>query len=108
MTDYASPLLLGYARRDLYLSDPHIEQMKQDLKALADLEGYTMGPVYVEDPASAPAAFDALVEAVKRHEITTVLLPDWRHLALVGAPAAIKQQFEQVTGARFLLYSADP
>lgn len=102
------PLLLGYARRDLYLSDPHIEDMKQELKAIANLEGYTMGPVYVEDPASAPAAFDALIESVHRDQITTVLLPEWRHLALLGDPATIKQQFERVTGAHFLLYEPAP
>ncbi|MFI5693493.1 hypothetical protein ACIA58_16720 [Kribbella sp. NPDC051586] len=101
-------MLLGYARRDLYLSDPHIEELKREFSTIAKLEGCTMGPVYVEDPASAPAAFDALVHSASCDEITTVLLPEWRHLALVGNPASIKHQFERVTGAHFLLYDSDP
>ena len=106
VTDYTRPLLLGYARRDLYLSDQHIRRVKQEFAAMAKVEGYTMGSVYIEDPDTAPAAFDALVESVNRYDITAVLLPEWRHLALVGDPAAMKQKFERATGARFMLYDA--
>lgn len=106
MTDHTRPLLLGYARRDLYLSGQHIHRVKQEFAAMAKAEGYTMGSVYIEDPDTAPAAFDALVESVNRYDITTVLLPEWRHLALLGDPVAVKQKFERATGARFMLYDA--
>ncbi|MFD7161109.1 hypothetical protein ACFV9C_41450 [Kribbella sp. NPDC059898] len=106
MTDFTRPLLLGYARRDLYLSSRHVQRVKQEFADLAKLEGHTMGTVYVEDPDTSPAAFDALVESVNRYEITTVLLPEWRHLALVGDPMVVKQRFERATGARFLLSDA--
>jgi hypothetical protein len=108
VTDYTRPLLLGYARRDLYQSNQHVERVKQEFAAIAKVEGYTMGSTYIEDPATVPAAFEALIESVNRYEISTVLLPEWRHLALVDDPAAVKAQFERVTGARFLLYDPAP
>ncbi|MFB6726270.1 hypothetical protein ACFCV3_39235 [Kribbella sp. NPDC056345] len=108
MTDYTSPLLLGYARRDLYLSDQRVERVKREFAAIAKVEGYTMGSVYVEDPATVPAAFEALVESVNRYEVTAVLLPEWRHLALIDDPAAVRFQFERATGARCLPYDLGP
>lgn len=102
--DYARPLLLGYARRDLYLSDRHVDDLERELGAFAQLEGFAMGSVYLESPDTAPAAFEALVTSVNRYEVTAVVLPDLRHLALVGDPEAAKRQFERVTGARLILH----
>jgi hypothetical protein len=108
VTDYIRPLLLGYARRDLYLSDRHVTAVKRGFGAFAQLEGFAMGSVYLEEPDTAPAAFEALVASVNRYEITTVVLPEWRHLALVGDPEAVRRQFERVTGARFVLHEVTP
>ncbi|TCC18672.1 hypothetical protein [Kribbella sindirgiensis] len=108
MTDYARPLLLGYARRDLYLSDRHIDDLKCEFEAFAKLEGFAMGSVYLEDPDTAPATFEALVASVNRCQITAVVLPSLRHLALVGKPAAVQVQFERVTGARIVLHKVAP
>lgn len=108
MTDYTRPLLLGYARRDLYLSDRRVNDLRRELGAFAQLEGFAMGSVYVEDPDTAPAAFDALVASVSRDEITAVVLPSLRHLALVGDPAQVRVQFERVTGARIMLHEVTP
>jgi hypothetical protein len=104
VTDYSRPLLLGYARRDLYLSDRHVNELKRQLGSFAQLEGFAMGSVYIEDPDTAPAAFEALVASVNRYEVTAVVLPEWRHLALVGDLEVVRRQFERVTGARFLLH----
>lgn len=108
VTDYSRPLLLGYARRDLYLSDRHVHDLRRELGAFAELEGFAMGWVYVEDPDTSPAAFEALVASVNRYEITAVVLPGLRHLALVGDPDEIRVQFERVTGARIMLHEATP
>ncbi|MEV5967302.1 hypothetical protein AB0L70_36375 [Kribbella sp. NPDC051952] len=106
MTDYTRPLLLGYARRDLYLSNQHVERMKAELTKFAAVEGFAMGSTYVEHRETAPAAFNALVESLNRYEPTAVVIPDWRHLALIGDPERVKREFERVTGARFMLYDA--
>lgn len=102
--DYTRPLLLGYARRDLYLSDRHVDDLKRELGAFAQLEGFAMGSVYLEGPDTAPAAFEALVISVNRYEISAVVLPELRHLVLAGDPGAVKRQFERVTGARLMLH----
>jgi hypothetical protein len=106
VTDDTRPLLLGYARRDLYVSDQHVELLKADLTKFAAVEGFAMGSTYVENVETAPAAFNALVESLNRYEHTAVVIPDWRHLALVGDPERVKREFERVTGARFMLYDA--
>lgn len=103
LVDYTRPLLLGYARRDLYLSDLQLDEMKVELGAFATLEGFTIGTVYVEDSEMAPAAYEALVTSVNRYEVAAVVVPDLRHLALVGDPAVVKERFERATGARIML-----
>jgi hypothetical protein len=108
VTDYPRPLLLGYARRDLYLSDRHVSDLKRELGAFAHAGDFAMGSLYVEDPETAPAAFEAMVASVNRYEITAVVLPSMRHLALVGDPADVHVQFERVTGARIMLHEATP
>jgi hypothetical protein len=108
VTDYSRPLLLGYARRDLYLSNRHVNDLKRELGDFARLEGFLMGSVYVEDPETAPQAFEALVASVNRYEITAVVMPSLRHLALVGDPAEVRVRFERVTGARIMLHEVTP
>lgn len=108
VTDYSRPLLLGYARRDLYLSGRHVDDLKRELGKFAQLEGCLMGSVYVEDPETAPQAFDALVASVNRCQITAVVLPGLRHLALVGDPAEVRVRFARVTGARIMLHEVTP
>ncbi|MFB6724822.1 hypothetical protein ACFCV3_31890 [Kribbella sp. NPDC056345] len=108
MTDYTRPLLLGYARRDLYPSDEHVERLKDELQKFAAVEGFAMGSIYVERRATAPAAFNALVESLNRYELTAVVIPGWQHLELIGDPGTVKQEFEQVTGARLMLYDPGP
>jgi hypothetical protein len=103
VTDYTRPLLLGYARRDLYLSDRHVDDLKCELEAFAQLEGIAVGSVYVEDPDPAPATFEALVASVNRYQITAVVLPSLRHLALVEDPAKVQVQFERCTRARIIM-----
>lgn len=108
MTDYTRPLLLGYARRDLYLSDRHVADLKRDLEAFAQLEGLALSSVYIEDPDTAPAAFEALVASVNRYEITAAVLPSLRHLALVGDPAQVTVQFKRVSADRIMLHEVIP
>ncbi|MGZ0148996.1 hypothetical protein ACXJJ3_18115 [Kribbella sp. WER1] len=67
-----------------------------------------MGSVYVEDPETAPQAFEVLVASVNRYQITAVVLPGLRHLALVGDPPDVSVRFERVTGARIMLHEVTP
>ncbi|GAB3823084.1 hypothetical protein [Kribbella italica] len=101
--DYTRPLMLGYARRDLYITDDQVETMKEELRQFAQLEGFTRGTVYVEEADSAPAAYEALVASVNRYEVTAIVLPCLRHLGLLGDTQQVKRRFEQETGARIIL-----
>jgi hypothetical protein len=101
--DYTRPLMLGYARRDLYITEHQVEAMKADLQQFAQLEGFTGGTVYVEDAENAPAAYEALAESVNRYEVTAIVLPSLRHLGLLGDTQRVKREFERDTGARIML-----
>jgi hypothetical protein len=70
------------------------------------VEGFAMGTIYAENSASSPAAFEALIEAIHRYEVTAVVVPSLLHLVALTATQNIKGAFERATGARVLLASA--
>jgi hypothetical protein len=105
MTDHNRPLLLGYVLRHLLLSDEELAAVKERLERFAAEEGYAMGTVYVEVSARVPAAFEALIEAVNRYEVTAVVVPSLLHLAALSAVSNIKETFERATGARVVVAS---
>jgi hypothetical protein len=101
--DHTRPLMLGYIRRHLLMTDTELDDARERLGLFAEIEGFTLGTVYVEHLETTPAAFEALVEAVNRYEVTAVVVPSMLHFALLSAPAAIKDRFEHITGARVLV-----
>jgi hypothetical protein len=101
--DHTRPLLLGYIRRHLLMTDAELDDARERLGLFAEIEGFTLGTVYVEHFETTPAAFEALVEAVNRYEVTAVVVPSMLHFALLSAPAAIKDRFEHITGARVMV-----
>jgi hypothetical protein len=106
--DRTRPLLLGYIRRHLLMTDTELDDARERLGFFAEIEGFTLGTVYVEHLETSPAAFEALVEAVNRYEVAAVVAPSMLHFALLSAPAAIKDRFEHMTGARILVATASP
>jgi hypothetical protein len=106
--DHTRPLLLGYIRRHLLMTDIELDDTKERLAYFAKVEGFTLGTVYVEQLETAPAAFEALVDAVNRYEVTAVVVPTMLHLAILSAPAAIKDRFEHATGARIMIATPPP
>jgi hypothetical protein len=99
---HTRPLLLGYIRRHLLVTDAELDDARERLGLFAEAEGFTLGTVYIEHLETTPAGFEALVEAVSRYEVTAVVVPSMLHFALLSAPAAIKDRFEHITGARVL------
>jgi hypothetical protein len=53
-------------------------------------EGFSMGSTYVEKSGTWPAAFEALIESVKRYVVPAVVLQSLLHFAVLGAPHGIK------------------
>jgi hypothetical protein len=85
VTDYTRPLLLGYLRKHLLMTDGEVEQEKRRLADFAELEGFTLGTIYLEQLETSPAAFEAWVEADDRYEVAAVVLPSMLHFAVLGA-----------------------
>jgi len=106
VTDYTRPLLLGFVLRHLLMTDDELAETKERLEEFAAVEGFAMGSVYVEDTATSPAAFAALVEAVNRYEVTAVVVPSLLHFAALSAVHNVKDTFERATGARVMVASS--
>jgi hypothetical protein len=108
VTDYTRPLLLGYVRKHLLMTDGELDDTRERLKHFAQVEGFAMGTVFVEEIETSPAAFEALVEAVSRYEVTAVVVPSMLHFAVISAPAAIRDYFERATGVRVMVANSPP
>jgi hypothetical protein len=66
-------------------------------------ENFSMGFVFVDEPAIWPAVFEVLTDAAGRRNATAVVLPSLLHFAVLGAGNDIRGTFERATGARVLL-----
>jgi hypothetical protein len=108
VTDYTRPLLLAYLRKHLLMSATELADTKGRLVHFAEVEGFALGDVYIEEVETSPAAFEALIEAVNRYEVTAVVLPSMLHFTLLGPPATIKAHFEHLTGARVMTANSPP
>jgi hypothetical protein len=104
--DFTRPLLIGYLQRQLLVTDDQVDGVKRQFADFARVEGYSMGFTYVERPGSWPAAFEALIEAVRRYEVTAVVVPSLLHFAALDASASFREHFESATGARVLVADA--
>jgi hypothetical protein len=92
MNDGIRPLLLGYIRAHLLMTDDEIAAAKLTLAAYAGSEGYALGTVYVDHANAAPAAFHALVEEIRRdNDVWAVLVPTPQHLIASGHRAMTNQ-----------------
>lgn len=103
--DRTRPLLLGYFRAHLLMTVNEMAQARSLLSAFATTEGFALGTVFIEHADSAPAAFDALIEAVQRYEARAVAVPHLRHLSVLGTPSKVRLHLERVTSARLLVAS---
>jgi rhamnogalacturonyl hydrolase YesR len=79
------PLLLGYIRARVLMTADEIAEAKVNLAAFALAEGFALGTVYLEHPHTAPAAFEALVDEVRRdNDVWAVVVPTAHHLTEGG------------------------
>jgi hypothetical protein len=106
--DYTRPLLLGYVLKHLLMTDGELADIKDELEQFANIEGFAMGTIYIEETETSPAAFEALIAAVKRYEVTTVVIPSRLHFAALAVTHDVKDTFERATGARVVILSNAP
>ena len=88
------PTLLGYVRADALSCAEELAAATDSLAAFASAEGFILGTVYTERDAAESAAFNALLEEVKRSDVRAVVVPTMNHLGSVGTPAAMRQHLE--------------
>jgi hypothetical protein len=106
--DYTRPLLLGYILKHLLMTDGELADTKDQLEQFAAVEGFAMGTIYVEETETTPAAFEALIAAVNRYEVTTVVIPSRLHFAALAVIHDVKDTFERATGARVVIANPSP
>jgi hypothetical protein len=103
MTDATKPLLLGYMRAHLLMTEEELTAAKEQLRQFAQREDYTLGTVLVEQLDTMPAAFAALVEAVDREGAVAIVVPSTAHLTAGGLPPLLTSYLKHVTGIRVLV-----
>ena len=101
--DVNQPLLLGYVRAHLLMTADELVHIKDQLKAFAEVEGYTLGKLFTEHAHTVPAAFQALVDTVRRDEARAVVVPSLHHFGVLGEPEKVKRDVEEGTGALVLI-----
>ncbi len=103
MSDSTRPLLFGYVRLHLLMTDSELAHTKARLHHFAQVEGFCLGTVFFEQVHTAPAGFEALIAAVKHYDACAVVVPDLRHLAVLGAPPLLREYVQTVTGVPVLV-----
>jgi hypothetical protein len=104
--DYSRPLLLGYILKHLLMTDGELADLKDQLEEFAEVEGFAMGTIYTEETDMMPAAFEALIEAVNRYDVTTVIIPSRLHFDALAVAHDVRNTFERATGARVVIASS--
>ena len=107
-TDHTRPLLLGYILKHLLMTDGELADLKDQLEEFAKVEGFAMGTIYTEETDTTPAAFEALIEAVNRCDVTTVVIPSRLHFDALAVTHDVRNTFERATGARVVIVSNTP
>jgi hypothetical protein len=77
------PLLVGYL---VAATSQDEGNARRCLARFAALEGFTLGPVYVDRPGR-EHGFYRMVQELRRGQTAAVAVPDWTHLAGVGCLA---------------------
>ncbi|TDU06620.1 resolvase-like protein [Streptomyces sp. 846.5] len=96
------PAIFGYLR---VVSnderDDEAERAKHELAEYAAREGFTLDQVFTEYIRRSESAFEAMLDALKRHDVKDIIVPSlWHFARLPGLQGAMRQHIEQETGAR--------
>jgi hypothetical protein len=92
-----SAAMFGYLRIPLLNATP--DGVVALFRDYAHRTGCHLAEVFVEQDATAPAAFDSLITAAKHRPGCVIAVPSIDHLAVVGS-APLDQMLQRITGAR--------
>jgi hypothetical protein len=96
------PRAYAYARKHLLMYESVFALEKLRIASFANLAGYDLAAVFVEESNGSPVAFGRLLEAVIRDRVEYVILPSMLHFMTLGTPNSIKRNFEAATGAQVI------
>lgn len=99
---HTRPLTFGYVRTRLLPDNAAVVATGNRLAQFAHDEGYSMELVFFEQPDTTPSAFEALLHATRQHGVRAIVVPDLRHLEVLGAPPALNDFVARATGAAVL------
>ncbi|TDD57106.1 hypothetical protein E1263_24625 [Kribbella antibiotica] len=110
MTDSLAQLApaVGYLRQYPAMTCAELERAAGRLAVFARQRGFVLTEVFVEQLATDPAAFDALVTVVKRGGIPVVEVPTQAHLSAVGGGETKARRLKRETGAQALTAGGSP
>lgn len=96
------PAIYGYMR--VATDDDSGEEaklIKRELAEYANREGFALEDVFTENARRTESAFYAMLDALKRSEVKSVIVPSlWHFARLPGLQDAMRYHIEQETGAR--------
>ncbi len=96
------PLMFGYLRVRQLAPGVTPGDISAQFAAFADLEGYALAGVFVDQAHYAPAALGALIDAVKQYDARAVAVPTIHHLEVLGKQPALDKFVQRATGALVL------
>lgn len=93
VVDQTRPVMLGYFLEVFLMTPTEQARVKEQLIEFAAREGFAIRAIFVEGLDTRPAAINALIEMVRRDNVTAVVVPsaddldrrDRRRLEDVGA-----------------------
>ncbi|WP_328990041.1 hypothetical protein OG394_27755 [Kribbella sp. NBC_01245] len=89
------PTIVGYIREHFLMTDNELADARQNLVDFARDHRYKLAAIFVERIETAPAAFQAMTEQLRKLDTPALVVPGCHHLAVLGNPLAIRQQLEE-------------
>ncbi|WBQ05200.1 hypothetical protein [Kribbella sp. CA-293567] len=106
MTAECKPLAVAYIGAHRLTTDSELPALRRAISNFATARGFTLFMTFVEEPATAPAAFGDMVQNVWSDGVKTVIVPSVVHLAALGNPVVMKTHLEHHIGGKVLLMNA--
>ncbi|HEV7827622.1 MAG TPA: recombinase family protein, partial [Pseudonocardiaceae bacterium] len=96
------PLIYAYLRAREGASEQEDAQVRRELTAYAQREGFTVAESFVERPwLSGTSALDALIETIEQTGVRDVVVPSLNHFSRAGQHASLeKAVIEKQIGAQ--------
>ncbi|MET7283276.1 hypothetical protein ABZS29_33925 [Kribbella sp. NPDC005582] len=96
-------LAVGYLRQYPAMTHCELARAKAQIAAAAQECGFVLRHVFVEEMATDPAAFDALIKVARRRKVAAVIVLAHVHLSAVGDGETKLQRLHRETGAHALI-----